>query len=174
MRRKILILGGARSGKSSFALAQASAMEGRKAFVATAEALDHEMNQRIANHKKERGKDWDTFEESVDVSSCLRKVAVSHEIIIVDCLTLWVSNIMMRNLHFNEYMDGLLDAIGTISPARLYIVSNEVGLGLVPENQLGRYYRDNLGLLNMRVAALATDVFFMTAGIPLQVKGSVQ
>ncbi|MHB8111792.1 MAG: bifunctional adenosylcobinamide kinase/adenosylcobinamide-phosphate guanylyltransferase, partial [Syntrophorhabdaceae bacterium] len=117
MRKKFLILGGARSGKSSYALSQASAMEGSKAFIATAQALDDEMKSRIANHQKERARDWATFEEPVGLASCIRSVAASHDIIVVDCLTLWVSNVMMQDLPFEEYMNDLLGAIRDAAPA---------------------------------------------------------
>lgn len=172
MQKRILILGGARSGKSTFALREASVVEGstEKAFVATAEALDDEMKIRIANHREERGKDWRTYEEPVEIPSLLRKIGPHHGIILIDCLTLWVSNIMMRDLPFGQYVDELMEAISADAPALLYIVSNEVGMGLVPETPLGREYRDNIGRVNAKVAAAATDVYFMAAGIPLKIK----
>ncbi len=170
MRKRILILGGARSGKSTFALREASASEGPKAFVATAEALDDEMKTRIANHQRERGKDWRTYEEPVEVPALVRKLAPEQGIILIDCLTLWVSNLMMRQLPFGQYIDELVEAISDDVPGLLYIVSNEVGLGLVPETPLGRDYRDNIGRLNASVAAAATDVYFMAAGIPMRIK----
>jgi len=170
MQKRILILGGARSGKSTFALREASAAEGKKAFVATAEALDDEMKARIANHQRERGKNWRTFEEPVEVPELLRKIGPDHGIILIDCLTLWVSNLMMRQLPFGRYVDELVEAISDDAPGLLYIVSNEVGLGLVPETPLGRDYRDNIGRLNAEVASAATDVYFMAAGIPMKIK----
>jgi len=94
-----------------------------------------------------------------------------YEVILVDCLTLWVSNIMHRELSFDEYADQLVGVLSGNNPALLYVVSNEVGLGLVPETPLGRHYRDNLGRLNARVAETATDVLFLAAGIPLNIKG---
>ena len=170
MRKRILILGGARSGKSTFALREASAAEGEKACVATAEALDDEMETRIANHRKERGRRWRTYEEPVEVPALLRRLGPDHAIILIDCLTLWVSNLMMRQLPFGRYADELVEAISDDTPGLLYIVSNEVGLGLVPETPLGRDYRDNIGRLNASVAAAATDVYFMAAGIPMKIK----
>jgi len=171
MRKRVLILGGARSGKSSYALKEASRIKGKKAFVATAEAHDGEMKERIEHHRKERGTEWHTFEEPVEVPSLVMDLGDRYEVILVDCLTLWVSNIMHRELSFDEYADQLVGVLSGNNPALLYVVSNEVGLGLVPETPLGRHYRDNLGRLNARVAETATDVLFLAAGIPLNIKG---
>jgi len=171
MRRTVLILGGARSGKSSFALREASLVPGQRAFVATAEALDDEMEARIGNHRRERGPEWKTFEEPVEVPSLIRRIGPSHGVILIDCLTLWVSNIMMRALPLDRYEEDLVDALSDPGGAPLvYIVSNEVGLGLVPDSPMAREYRDNLGRLNARVASAATDVYFLAAGIPMKIK----
>ncbi|NLT23211.1 MAG: bifunctional adenosylcobinamide kinase/adenosylcobinamide-phosphate guanylyltransferase [Syntrophorhabdus sp.] len=171
MPRTVLILGGARSGKSSFALREASLIAGQKAFVATAEALDDEMETRINNHRSERGPEWKTFEEPLEVPSLIRKIGPSHGVVLIDCLTLWVSNIMMRGLSVEQYEEDLVDALSDPGCAPLiYIVSNEVGLGLVPESPMGREYRDNLGRLNARVASVVTDVYFLAAGIPMKIK----
>ena len=172
MPRKVLILGGARSGKSSFALSEASAIAGKKAFVATAESLDDEMTMRIARHRSERSHDWDTFEEPVELPALIFRIAPGHDVVLVDCLTLWVSNILTRGLPFDRYSDQFLQALTQQTRADLFIVSNEVGLGLVPDTPIGREYRDTLGRLNARIAAISTDVYFMAAGIPLKVKGN--
>ena len=173
MSKTLLILGGARSGKSSFALSEASAMNGKKAFVATAEALDDEMLARIAQHRNERSQDWNTFEEPVELPALISRIAPDHDIVLVDCLTLWVSNILVRELPFGRYSDQFLNAITQQAHADLFIVSNEVGLGLVPDTAIGREYRDNLGRLNAGIAAISTDVYFMAAGIPMKIKGAV-
>jgi len=171
MLRTVLILGGARSGKSSFALREASRAPGEKAFVATAEALDDEMEKRIVNHRRERGQEWNTFEEPLEIPSLIRRIGPTHGVVLIDCLTLWVSNIMMRALSPDRYEEDLVDALSAPVGAPLtLIVSNEVGLGLVPESPMGREYRDNLGRLNARVAAAATDVYFLAAGIPMKIK----
>jgi len=171
MRRTVLILGGARSGKSSFALREASLAPGEKAFVATAEALDDEMDARIGNHRRERGPEWKTFEEPVEVPSLIRKIGPTHGVVLIDCLTLWVANIMMRALPVDRYQMDLIDALSDPGNAPLiYVVSNEVGLGRVPESPMGREYRDNLGRLNAGVASAATDVYFLAAGIPMKIK----
>ena len=172
MRKIVFILGGARSGKSTFALHEASAAEGKKAFIATAQALDDEMRIRIDNHKKERDKDWVALEEPLHISRLMNDVKDSYDVILVDCLTLWVSNIMHAGFDINETVGTFIDVISQDSLALLYIVSNEVGMGLVPESELARVYRDNLGYVNRKVAEAATDVFFMAAGIPLKIKGS--
>lgn len=174
MRKVVFILGGARSGKSTFALQEASVIEGKKAFIATAEAFDDEMRLRIEKHKEERGTDWITHEEPLLISTLLQNIRDSYPVILVDCLTLWVSNIMHAGLDFNDEAARLVDIISQKHPALIYIVSNEVGMGLVPDTELGREYRDNIGLLNRKVAEAATDVYFMAAGIPMKIKGDTR
>ena len=172
MSKRVLILGGARSGKSTFALSEASASQGKKAFLATAEALDDEMAVRIARHRSERSPEWDTFEEPVELPSLISKVTPDYPVVLVDCLTVWVSNILLRGLPLERYADQFLEAISSRAAVNLYIVSNEVGLGLVPDVPVGRQYRDDLGRLNANIAAAATDVYFMVAGIPMKIKGA--
>lgn len=171
MRKIAFILGGARSGKSTFALQEASALEGKKAFIATAQALDDEMRLRIDTHKKERGNNWNTFEEPLFVSRLMNDLKDSYDVVLLDCLTLWISNMMHAGFDIAKATGEFIDVISHDSPALLYIVSNEVGMGLVPESELARAYRDNLGFVNRRVAGAATDVYFMAAGIPLKIKG---
>lgn len=172
MRKIVFVLGGARSGKSTFALQEASEAEGRKAFIATAEALDDEMRLRIDNHKKERDKIWATLEEPLFIARLMNDVKDLYDVILVDCLTLWVSNIMHAGFDINKTVDEFIDVITQDCPALLYVVSNEVGMGLVPESKLARDYRDYLGYVNRKVAETATDVYFLAAGIPLKIKGS--
>jgi adenosylcobinamide kinase / adenosylcobinamide-phosphate guanylyltransferase len=172
MQKIVIVLGGARSGKSYYALAEASLIKGKKAFIATAEPLDDEMYIRIENHKKERGNDWDTYEEPLQIAPLISRIKGKYDAILIDCLTLWVSNIMHAGFDIAEETGKLVSAISTSSPAPIYIISNEVGLGLVPESPLGRSYRDNLGHVNRQVAQAASDVIFMVAGIPLKIKSS--
>jgi adenosylcobinamide kinase/adenosylcobinamide-phosphate guanylyltransferase len=172
VRKIVFILGGARSGKSTFALQEASGVEGKKAFIATAEALDDEMQLRIDNHKKERNKTWTTLEEPLYISRLMNDVKDSYDVILIDCLTLWVSNIMHAGFDINKTVGEFIDVISQDCPAPLYIVSNEVGMGLVPETELARAYRDNLGYVNRKIAEAATDVYFLAAGIPLKIKES--
>ena len=174
MSKIVLVLGGARSGKSGYALEQASGAQGRKAFIATAEALDDEIRLRIENHKQERGKEWDTFEEPLHIASVIESIKGKYDVALVDCLTLWVSNIMHAGLSLDEEINKLVSSISVSPPALLYIISNEVGLGLVPDSPLGRLYRDHLGRLNQKIARLATDVVFMVAGIPAKIKGETE
>ena len=174
MAKRVLILGGARSGKSSFALSEASVVSGKKAFVATAEALDDEMSARIARHRKERADTWNTFEEPVELASLVSRITPDYDVILIDCLTLWVSNILLRQLPFDRYSEQFVKAISYKAPADLFIVSNEVGMGLVPDTAIGREFRDSLGRLNAGIAAASTDVYFMAAGIPMKIKGKIQ
>jgi len=171
VRKIVFIVGGARSGKSTFALKEGSAVKGAKAFVATAEILDEEMRVRIENHRKERGKEWNTHEEPLHLGTLLEEIGGKYDVILIDCLTLWMSNIMHAGLDVREEIRGLLSAISGRASAHLYLVSNEVGMGLVPDSPLGRAYRDNLGHLNQEIARAATDVYFMVAGMTLKMKG---
>ncbi len=172
MQKITFVLGGARSGKSTFALSQASAVEGRKAFIATAEGLDDEMTVRINNHRKERGKDWITFEEPRFISRLLIDLTGRYDVILIDCLTIWISNIMHAGFEIDKTVNEFTEIISRDSPTLLYIVSNEVGMGIVPDSKLARIYRDNLGYANRKIAEAATDVYFMAAGIPLKIKES--
>ncbi len=168
--RTTLILGGVRSGKSAYALAEGGRLEGAKAFVATAEALDDEMVLRVERHKKERGPAWDTFEEPLGIARLLDGIAERYSIIVVDCLTLWVSNLMHAGRQLEVEFATLLSALGRGS-GQVYLVSNEVGMGIVPDSPLARDYRDALGTLNRMIAQGADRVVLMVAGIPMDVKG---
>lgn len=174
MQKITFVLGGARSGKSTFALRGASEIQGKKAFIATAEGLDGEMTVRINNHRKERGNDWTTFEEPRFVSRLLLDLRGRYDVILIDCLTLWISNIMHAGFEVDKAVNEFVGTISQESPTLLYIVSNEVGMGIVPDSELARIYRDNLGYTNRRVAEAATDVYFMAAGIPLKMKESIK
>jgi adenosylcobinamide kinase / adenosylcobinamide-phosphate guanylyltransferase len=175
-----LILGGARSGKSTYAEKLALRSGGRIAYIATAQALDHEMEQRIANHQSNRPGDWETRELPIMVGEALLADPPLSDVVLVDCLTLLVSNILMQvngsESEVNEVkaiqlvkqeVDNLIKAIQKI-PAEWIVVSNEVGLGLVPPYPLGRIYRDLLGWSNQRLASQAKTVTFMIAGIPMR------
>lgn len=164
-----LVLGGARSGKSHRALELVpDARGGRRTFIATAEALDDEMGERIARHRAERGAGWDVVEEPIDVAGEVRRRAGGA--ILVDCLTLWLSNLMHRGLSVEPETERLLDSVRATT-GTLVLVSNEVGLGLVPDTPLGRAFRDEQGRLNRRLAAACDRVELVVAGIPLTVKG---
>jgi adenosylcobinamide kinase/adenosylcobinamide-phosphate guanylyltransferase len=168
MARVSLILGGARSGKSARALALAAAPP--HVFVATAEALDSEMAERIRRHKAERGPDWGLVEAPLDLAGAVRDHAGSGVTLLVDCLTLWLSNLMHHGRD-PEAETGTLIAELAAAPGRVVLVSNEVGMGLAPGTPLGREFRDAQGRLNQRLAGAADHVEFVAAGLPLTLKG---
>lgn len=165
-----LILGGARSGKSRRALSLAESTCARRVFLATAEALDDEMAARIARHKTERGDGWKTVEAPLDIVKALEAAASPDVVCVVDCLTLWLSNLMHHARDVNVETDRLCAALSKRSGA-IVLVSNEVGLGLVPETELGRAFRDAQGRLNQAVAQVCDTVEFVAAGYPLTLKG---
>ena len=169
-----LILGGARSGKSAYALHLARGKRRRVAFVATAEPLDRDMAVRIERHRRERPSSWLTVEEPVELVPALRRLAGRADLVVVDCLTLWVSNLLQRKM-IDEPILAEADALAKLMDERqfsLVLVSNEVGLGVHPETAQGLRFRDLLGLVNQRVAAAADQVLLMVAGYPLTLKAS--
>ena len=198
MNKKIIfITGGARSGKSSFAMAEASKVNGKKAYVASAEALDEEMGERIENHKRQRGEEWITYEEPEKISDVIKKIEREYSVIVIDCLTLWLSNIMHSGLEIADAINTLIDVLNENNPPSppfskgglgglsgeiesertgashaltLYIVSNEVGMGIVPDNEIARRFRDMAGILNQKVAEVSDEVYMVVAGIPVKIK----
>lgn len=167
-----LILGGARSGKSRFAIAMQPA-RARVAFVATAEARDADMAQRIARHRAERPRHWLTVEEPHELVAALKRLAgQALDAIIVDCLTLWISNRLLRGAGDTGILDAGERLAGLIEDRRsaIVIVSNEVGQGVHPETADGLRFRDVLGLVNQRVAAACDQVTLMVAGLPVTLK----
>lgn len=170
MARVSLILGGARSGKSARALALAPAPP--RVFIATAEALDQEMRERIRHHQAERGADWGLAEAPLELEAALRAHASAGTTVVVDCLTLWLSNILHARREPDAEAEALLRALAEVE-GRVVLVSNEVGMGLAPANALGRAFRDAQGRLNQRVAAAADHVEFVAAGLPLVLKGAL-
>jgi adenosylcobinamide kinase/adenosylcobinamide-phosphate guanylyltransferase len=168
-----LIIGGARSGKSSLALAlaeeEARRRGGAPVMIATAEALDDEMAQRIAGHRAERGPAWRTLETPLALPEALAGLG-GQDSAVVDCLTLWLSNLMFADADIEAAAEALL-AAAAASPAALVMVANEVGMGIVPENALARRFRDEAGRLNRRVADQADRVIVMFAGHALTLTG---
>ncbi len=164
----ILIGGGARSGKSRYALEKALSIDGRRAFVATAEALDEEMTDRIQRHQVDRGENFTTIEEPLDLARVIADP--TFDAMVVDCLTLWLSNLMFANKNCDREIDALI-AASEAAPGTVIFVTNEVGSGIIPtDNALSRDFRDRAGILNQRVAAIAQEVYFMVFGQPLRVK----
>ena len=167
----VFVLGGARSGKSSFAekLAEVSGLAMH--YVATGRAYDDEMRDRIARHQGARqGKGWTTHEEPLDLCALLRRLDAPDRAILVDCLTLWVTNLMMAERDMAAEFAALADSLPDIR-ARLIFVSNEVGLGIVPENRMARDFRDHAGRLHQIVGEKSAEVYFVAAGLPLKMKG---
>ena len=167
MARVTLILGGARSGKSARALALTRPP---RVFLATAQALDEEMADRIAAHRDERGPDWTVVEEPLELTRALAAHAAAGRCVLVDCLTLWLSNLMAAGRDPEAEGVALAAALPAL-PGEVIFVSNEVGMGLTPMNALGRAFRDAQGRLNQTVAAAADRVEFVAAGLPLTLKG---
>jgi adenosylcobinamide kinase/adenosylcobinamide-phosphate guanylyltransferase len=174
MERKIIfVTGGARSGKSSFALADASGVPGKRAFIATALQSDDEMRSRIERHKRDRGDAYDTYEEPLKIGELLKDIEDRYEVIILDCLTLWLANLMLENADLDRATETLVDSIVTLRrPGRIYVVSNEVGMGIVPADEMSRRYRDAAGFLNQRIAEVAHEVYMTVSGIPVKIKES--
>ena len=177
--RLTLITGGARSGKSAFA--ERLAMQGKHVlFVATAEALDDDMARRIAAHRGSRPAEWDTLEEPRSLPEAIRRKAAgadsAYDTIIVDCLTIWVSNLLLLHEGNADAEARIVEAAGKLldvrasSDASWIVVTNEVGLGVVPSSSLGRTYRDALGRVNSLVASRADKVYLMAAGLALDLK----
>ena len=163
-----LLLGGARSGKSTYAEKLATALPAPWTYIATAQAYDDEMAERIALHRSRRGDGWQTVDAPLDLAEALRAVPEGRPVL-VDCLTLWLSNHMLAG-HDAEAVSAELEKALSVPRGPWFVVSNEVGLGIVPDNPLGRRFRDAQGRLNQRVAAIADRVLFMVAGLPMQVK----
>lgn len=167
------VIGGCRSGKSSFALDQADrAAKKDKYFIATSQPLDPEMEKRVEKHQKERGKDWHTIEEPILIHEIINEYSGRAGVILIDCLTLWLSNL----LHHSYDSAGILELLDKLEKALLgcecpvFLVSNEVGLGIVPENKLAREFRDLAGIIHQRMAKLSGRVVMTLAGIGLEVK----
>lgn len=165
----LLVLGGTRSGKSRYAQAQAEALPGRLVYIATAEALDAEMEDRIARHRDDRGPRWNTVEAPLDLAEAIAAQSASDHVLLVDCLTLWASNLMLAERNVSTAISGLIAAMAD-APGKIILVSNEVGLGVVPDNALARRFRDVAGEINQAVAACVDRAVLVAAGLPLILK----
>jgi adenosylcobinamide kinase/adenosylcobinamide-phosphate guanylyltransferase len=173
MKKKILITGGCRSGKSRFALNYANQHFSEKLYLATCEVLDEEMARRVEHHKKMRGPEWQTVEEPVEIVDRIRQHGNVAEVILIDCLTLWLSNLLIKwdnDLRTMEETDHLIHIIKE-SQTSFILVSNEVGMGIVPADPLSRRFRDLSGMMNQRMAEIMDTVIFMVSGIPIFLKG---
>ncbi len=179
MARIILITGGCRSGKSGYAQELAESLPGRRVYVATCPVQDDEMRRRVEAHRRLRAnKDWETIEQPLGIIQTLRET--DHDVLLIDCLTLWVSNLMYQNEQdgkevsesdVEQHAMDLIDACRS-RPGTVVMVTNEVGMGIVPDNALARRYRDLIGRLNQTIASAADDVTFVACGLPIHLKES--
>lgn len=161
--KSLLVLGGARSGKSRYAQAQVEQIDGPLTFIATAQALDDEMSAKIARHRADRGERWHTIEAPLDLAGAVHE-AQQGNAILIDCLTLWASNLLLSNIYPAPRIDALIRAIHD-TEVPIALVSNEVGLGIVPDNALAREFRDLAGDINQRVAGVVERAEFLVAGL---------
>ena len=181
MGKLILVTGGARSGKSAYALRVAEAVSERKLFVATSPHLDQEMSDRITRHQEERrGRDWQTIEEETKLANIFSSNVQNIDVVLIDCITLWVNNIIYAVGEHNindksigelcqEWIERALEYPGVV-----ICVTNEVGMGIVPENDLARKYRDLVGTCNQILGKVASEVVLVSCGIPLTIKNENQ
>jgi adenosylcobinamide kinase / adenosylcobinamide-phosphate guanylyltransferase len=164
-----LVLGGARSGKSRYGEALVSSLKPPWIYLATAQAFDAEMDARIAEHRARRGVEWVTRDAPIDVPAAILS-SPKGQPVLIDCLTLWLTNLMLADHDIEAWTLKLLDCLGK-APGPVVMISNEVGLGIVPENALARRFRDEAGRLHQRLAAKANTVILMVAGLPITAKG---
>jgi adenosylcobinamide kinase/adenosylcobinamide-phosphate guanylyltransferase len=164
------IIGGARSGKSRYAEKLASDSRKEVVYVATAQAYDNEMEARIQHHKEQRPDVWQTFEEPIYIDDVISNYNSSSHCILIDCLTLWVTNLLCQNEDVAAYKTILLEALSH-TESDIILVSNETGMGVVPLGELTRRYCDEAGWLHQEIAAVADQVVLMVAGIPVVIKG---
>lgn len=165
----LLVLGGARSGKSRHAQARAEALDGDLVFVATAQPFDGEMTDRIARHRADRGPRWTTVEAPMDLATMIDRHSLAGTVLLIDCLTLWTSNLLLADQDISAATGQIVLAIAR-APGPLIFVANEVGLGIVPDNALARRFRDEAGQVNQAIAEAVDEVIFVAAGLPLRLK----
>lgn len=173
MAKVVFITGGTRSGKSGFAQQQAESCAGELLYVATAEVRDEEMGQRVERHQQARGERWSTLEEPLDLAGKLPAAAEGKSALLLDCVTLWISNLFFAH---GEEVEPVFAAVETFIASwqridiPLYLVSNELGSGVVPENAMARLFRDLAGEVNQQLAAAADEAFLVASGLPLRLK----
>jgi adenosylcobinamide kinase/adenosylcobinamide-phosphate guanylyltransferase len=167
----ILILGGARSGKTALGERLAMRAGERPAYLATAEALDGEMRDRVQTHQRQRQGRFETIEEPIELADAIVVATKRHDVILVDCLTLWITNLLGASKDVAAAVEELVATLGQIETARVILISNEVGLGIVPDNAMARSFRDLAGEAHQRLAEICDDVYFVVAGLPMTLKG---
>lgn len=165
----LFVLGGARSGKSRHAQQRAEAVSGRHVFIATAEAWDDEMRDRIARHRADRDARWETVDAPRDLPAAIAAQSGTGAVVVVDCLTLWATNLLLAEADMDQATEDLCAAVARFD-GTIVLVSNEVGFGIVPDNALARRFRDVAGRINQHVAAIATEVELVVAGLPLKIR----
>ena len=175
MKETVFVIGGCRSGKSRHALEITQRYAGgRKKFIATCIPYDDEMKNRVARHQEERDQNWETIEAPLNLSNAILEAGQDAAVVLVDCLTLWINNLLMEDENADPILNRVPDLIRAIDSVNcpVVLVSNEVGGGIVPENRLARRFRDLVGSVNQAMAAKADEVIWTVAGIPVAVKGS--
>jgi adenosylcobinamide kinase/adenosylcobinamide-phosphate guanylyltransferase len=168
----VLVLGGARSGKTGYAERLAMRAGEKPAYLATAEALDGEMRDRVQTHQRQRQGRFATIEEPIRLGQSIVAAAREHDVILVDCLTLWITNLLGANKDVAAAVEDLAGVLLQLDQTSVILVSNEVGLGIVPDNPMARSFRDLAGSAHQRLAEICTDVHFIIAGLPMVLKGS--
>ena len=169
---RTLILGGARSGKSRYALELGESVSEDRVFVATGVGFDVGMRERIDRHRADRDSSWRTVEEAVTVWDVIGSECREGRVVVLDCLTLWLNNLMLEERDVESDLERLVESLESVE-GELILVSNEIGLGLVPDTELGREFRDLHGRMNQRVAGVCDRVLFMVAGLPVVVKSEL-
>ena len=174
MAKILFITGGARSGKSRLAESLAEGFGTPLCYIATGQALDTEMEERISAHRTRRGGNWHTVEEPLRLAETIRNVDGSFQAILVDCITLWLTNLLLTHEDTDQVMAkvGALVEVMPKGKTPLILVSNEVGMGIVPENAQARLFRDLSGFIQQKVAREADEVYFMVSGLPVKIKGA--
>ncbi|MCS7164442.1 MAG: bifunctional adenosylcobinamide kinase/adenosylcobinamide-phosphate guanylyltransferase [Thermodesulfovibrio sp.] len=165
------IIGGVKSGKTSFALKKAENKGNKNCYyIATARAIDEEMKERIERHKRERGSHWTTIEEPIKIGEIINKLP-EKSILVVDCLNTWITNLLVEGFEYEDFVESFINSVlKNREKIEIFIVANEVGLGIVPENELSRRFIDIAGTLNQRIMNICDKAYFMIAGIPLEIK----
>jgi adenosylcobinamide kinase/adenosylcobinamide-phosphate guanylyltransferase len=172
VKETILVIGGCRSGKSSHALHLAEQIPGQKIFIATCTPQDKEMEQRVLRHRQQRGNAWETLEVPLLIPEAINKDSLKGNVILIDCLTLWINNLIMDDEDLTKIDEKILKLTQSIVKAEcpVILVSNEVGTGIVPDNRLARLFRDITGFANQKAATCVDRVIWMIAGIPVKIK----
>lgn len=165
----LLVLGGARSGKSRYAQVWAEALAGKLVYLATAQAFDQEMRERIGLHRADRGPRWSTIEEPLELGEAITASSTPETVVLVDCLTLWASNLMLAERDTAAATEGLVRSLSA-AQGPVILVANEVGLGIVPDNALARRFRDVAGRINQEMAGVVDSAIFIAAGLPIILK----